>query len=126
MKSLARPSFFRLFDLLLSTTNPGLKLSQWKHDDVEFERERHSFTGPKHGLAIELFTLTHTGRKGWTLIVVKEYWWTASESKVLKSMRWARHLGGRRGDLMAWLRKQESELDRSSPTLRPTTRSSPP
>jgi hypothetical protein len=90
MKSFASPSFFRLLDLLLSTTNPGLKLSRWKFDGVEFERERHSVMGPKHGLAIEIFTLTHAGRRGWTLMVTKEYWWAGEESKALKNLRWAR------------------------------------
>ena len=74
MKSFAHPSFFRLFDLLLSLTNPGLKRSHWTHDGVQFERERHSVTGPRHGLAIEIFTLTRSGRHGWSLMVVKEYW----------------------------------------------------
>jgi hypothetical protein len=52
MKSLASPSFFRLFDLLVSHANPGLKSPHWTFDGVEFERERHSFMGPKHGVAI--------------------------------------------------------------------------
>jgi hypothetical protein len=118
VRSLARPSFFRMFDLLLSTTNPGLKLSRWTHDDVEFERERYSLTGTKHGLAIEIFTLTCTGRRGWSLLVVKEYWWAGPEAEVLKSTRWARPTRGRRSDLMAWLRVQESDLDRSSPRMK--------
>ena len=114
MKSLARPSFFRMFDLLLSTTNPSSKLTRWTHDGVEFERERHSFTGPKHGLAIEIVTLTRSGRRGWTLMVTKEYWWAGAESKAFKNLRWARALGGQRSDLFAWLRVQEAALERSS------------
>jgi hypothetical protein len=114
MKSLARPSFFRMFDLLLSTTNPGLKLTRWTHDSVEFERERHSFTGPKHGVTIEIFTLTRSGRRGWSLMVVKEYWWAGVESKPFKNARWARPLAGQRADLFAWLRVQETALERST------------
>jgi hypothetical protein len=45
MKSLASPSFFRFFDLLVGHTNPGLKLPRWTFDGVELERERHSFMG---------------------------------------------------------------------------------
>jgi hypothetical protein len=112
MKSLARPSFFRMFDLLMSTTNPGLKLTHWTHDGVEFERERHSFTGPKHGLTIEIVTLTHSGRRGWSLMVTKEYWWTGAESKAFKNLRWARPISGQRNDLFAWLRAQEAALER--------------
>ncbi len=87
MKSLQRPSFFRMFDLLLGTTNPGFKLTRWTHDGVEFERERHSFSSPRHGLTIEI---------------------------VIKNLRWARPLGGQRGDLFAWLRVQEAALERAS------------
>jgi hypothetical protein len=114
MKSLQRPSFFRMFDLLLSTTNPGFKLTRWTHDGVEFERERHSFTSPRHGLTIEIITLTRSGRRGWSLMVTKEYWWAGAESKAFKNLRWARPLGGLRSDLFAWLRAQEAALERAS------------
>jgi len=114
MKSLQRPSFFRMFDLLLSTTNPGFKLSRWAHDGVEFERERHSFSSPRHGLTIEIITLTRSGRRGWSLMVTKEYWWAGAESKAFKNLRWARPLGGQRSDLFAWLRAQEAALERAS------------
>jgi hypothetical protein len=114
MKSFARPSFFRLFDLLVCTTNPGLKRSSWTFDSVEFEREKHSFMGPRHGVAIEIFTLTHRGRRPWTLMVTKEYWWVGQESRALKNLRWARPTSGQRSDILAWLRTQEATLERSS------------
>lgn len=115
MKSLVRPSFFRLFDLLLGHSNPGLKSSRWTFDGVEFERERHSFMGPNHGVAIEIFTLTRAGRRGWTLMVTKEYWWVGEEGRALKNMRWARPTSGQRSAIIAWLSAQESALDRAGP-----------
>jgi hypothetical protein len=111
MKSLARPSFFRVFDLLLGTTNPGLKLSSWAHDGVTWERERHSFTGAKHGQTIEIVTLTRGGRRGWSVMIVKEYWWVGKESRALKAMRWAKPIDGERSDIMNWFRIQEAALD---------------
>lgn len=114
MRSLGDPSFFRLFDLLISLTNRGLKRSHWTHDGVEFERVRHSVTGPKHGLAIEIFTLTRPGRRGWSLMVIKEYWWAGEESKALKNLRWARPIGGQRGDILAWLRAQDAKVGHGS------------
>jgi hypothetical protein len=110
MKSLARPSFFRLFDLLVSITNPGLKRPYWTHDSVDFERERHSALGPRHGFVIEITTLTRPGRRGWSLMVIKEYWWAGEESKALKNLRWARPTSGQRGDILAWLRAQEAKI----------------
>jgi len=113
MKTLAQPSFFRAFDLLLSTTNPGLKLARWIHDGVEFERERHSFSGAKHGLAIEIVTLTRAGRRGWSLMVTKEYWWVGPDNKAFKNLRWARPISGQRNDMLDWMRAQDAALDRA-------------
>jgi hypothetical protein len=113
MKSFAHPSFFRAFDLLLSTTNQGLKQARWMHDDVEFERERYSFAGPKHGLTIEIVTLTRAGRRGWSLMVTKEYWWAGPENKAFKNLRWARPVSGQRNDMLSWMRAQDAALDRS-------------
>lgn len=111
MKSLAQPSFFRIFDLLLGTTNPGLKLSSWTHDGAAWERERHSFTGAKHGQTIEIVTLTHPGRRGWSVMIVKEYWWVGKESKAVKAARWAKPIEGQRSDIVNWFRRQEAMLD---------------
>jgi hypothetical protein len=125
MRSFARPSFFRVFDLLASVSNSGLKLSKWTHDGVDIERERHSFTGPQHGLSIEIFTLTRAGRRGWTLIVAKEFWWVGNEGRPIKATRWAKPVAGERADIMAWFRAQEAMLDRqlavggASTVLRP-------
>jgi hypothetical protein len=114
MKTFADASFFRLFDLLLNTSNPGLKLPQWSVDGVTWERERHSFTGSTYSFAMEVFTLTRSGRRGWALMVVKEYWWAGKNSDSLKSLHWARPINGRRTDVIAWLREQELELDRQT------------
>jgi hypothetical protein len=64
MRSLARPSFFRVFELLLAEGNPGLKRGRWSYEGVAFERERHSFNGAAHGFAIEIVTATREGRRG--------------------------------------------------------------
>jgi hypothetical protein len=111
MKTMARPSFFRVFDLLLGTTNPGLKLSSWAHDGVKWERERHSFTGPNHGQTIEIVTLTRPGKRGWSVMIVKEYWWVGKESRAVKAARWAKPIDGQRNDIMNWFRAQEAALD---------------
>jgi hypothetical protein len=114
VKNFVQPSFFRLFDLLLALSNPGLKQSHWAHDGVEFERERHSVMGPRHGLAIEIFTLTRPGRHGWSLMVTKEYWWAGEESRALKNLRWARPINGTRSDILSWLRAQEATIGHQS------------
>jgi hypothetical protein len=114
MKSLARPSFFRLFDLLVGASSLGHGHSRWTHDGVEFTRERHSFSGPHHSLSIEIFTLTRPGRRGWSILVTKEYWWVGAENKPFKNTRWARPIGGQRGDFLTWLRTQDAKIGHGS------------
>ena len=70
--------------------------------------------GPRHGLTIEIFTLTRAGRRGWSLMVVKEYWWAGEESKALKNLRWARPTGGQRADILSWLRVQDVKIGRQT------------
>jgi len=101
-----------MFDLLVSTSNPGMKRPRWTHDGVEFERERHSFTSSRHGIVIEIFTLTRGGHHGWSLMITKEYWWAGPDATPLKTLRWARPLSGQRSDLFTWLRAQEAALER--------------
>jgi hypothetical protein len=114
MKNFTSPSFFRLFDLLMSTHNPGFKRSKWVLDGVDCTRERHSFTGQQYGFSVEIFTFTRAAKRGWTLMVVKEYWWIGEDSKDTKALRWARPTGGRRNDIIAWFREQEAVLEHSS------------
>ena len=113
MKNLARPSFFRMFDLLLSKTNGGLKQPRWTYDSVEFVHERHSFAGPRYSVTVSVFTLTRGGRRAWGLMITKEVWWVGEDSKPFKDLRWARHVSGQRNDMMSWLREQEQALERS-------------
>jgi hypothetical protein len=116
MRSFASPSFFRLFDMLMSASNPSFKHARWSFEGVDCEHERHNFTGRAHGFAIETFTLSRPGRRGWRLLVVKEYWWTEQSSAAARMTRWARPIGGRRGDIIAWLRTQDSALARTDGT----------
>ena len=112
MKNLANASFFRVFDVLLGETNPGLKLTSWTHDGVAWERERHSFQGAAHGQSIEIVTVSRSGKRGWRVMVVKEYWWAGQESRAIKAVRWAKATGGQSSDILAWFRGQEVLLER--------------
>lgn len=120
MKSLTRPSFFRMFDLLLAQSNPGLKRTAWAHEGVDFERERFSFSGRLHGFVVEIVSLSRAGPRGWSLMVVKEYWWIGPESAPFKTLRWARSVSGRREDMFSWLRVQEAALEQALTTSRTT------
>lgn len=70
--------------------------------------------GPKHGVTVDIFTLTRPGRRVWSLMVIREYWWAGAENKPLKSLGWARPTGGQRGDILSWLRAQEPKVGREA------------
>jgi hypothetical protein len=111
VRTFASRSFFHTFDLLLAAANPNLALSSWSHDGVGCARERHSFAGGTHKFAVEVVTLTRPGRHGWTLMVVKEFWWAGNREKEPRSTRWAQLPSGRRDDALGWMRKQQERLD---------------
>ncbi len=114
MKSLASPSLFRTIDLLIAAGNPGLKRAQWSGQGAEWSRERHSFNGPSHNFAVEVTTLAHAGRRPWTLIVVKEFWWLGAHSKDFKTFQWARLASGQRKDALRWISEQEALLEQQT------------
>lgn len=114
MKSLSGNSFFRLFDMLTATSNPGLKLDRWAVDDVRIERERHSFSGRTHCFAIDVFMLSRPGRRSWTLMVAKEFWWDGGHKRAIKMQGWSRSIDGSRREIMAWVRGQEIDLQRQT------------
>ena len=62
MKNFTSPSFCRLFDLLMSTHNPGFRRSKWTLDGVDCGRERHSFTGQQYGFSVEIFTFSRLAK----------------------------------------------------------------
>lgn len=113
MKALTDASFFRAFDRLVAVGNPGLKLNQWTLADTQWQRERHSFSGQGHSFAVEVFTIRKATRAAWTLLLVKEHWWTAAHGDVLKNVQWARPISGRGAEMLAWFRERERSLDES-------------
>jgi hypothetical protein len=56
--------------------------------------------------------LSRRGRRGWELLVTKEYWWTGGHERAIKTLRWSQQTEGARRDIMAWLRDQEIALQR--------------
>jgi hypothetical protein len=101
---------FRFFDLLLGTTNPGLKRSRWTFEGVGFTTERHNFTGSAYGFTFEIFRMEPGPSRlepyGCQGIVVD---WRRKTAKTHR----ARPLAGKRSDIMGWLQAQEAELERS-------------
>jgi hypothetical protein len=105
MRSIGDPAFFRLFEALVAEANPrtGAKRPGWDIDDSHWTWERHTFSGASHGFTMEVCTIARPGPRGWTLLVVKEFWWIADHHKPLRELHWAKLISGNRADAIRWL-----------------------
>ncbi|CAM5281974.1 hypothetical protein ATER59S_00413 [Aquamicrobium terrae] len=72
--------------------------------------QRHSFAGVVCGFSIHHYTMTKTGSHGWSLLVVKEHWWTVRGEDSLRASEWAKPLTGKRNHIMDWLRNEERRI----------------
>lgn len=110
MRKIGDASFFRIVDRLLSAGTGRSPKTHWSIDGVEWRRERHSYAGTGHGFTIEVTTAIRTGRPGWTLRVVKEYW-RDGRGESTKDLQWAQVEAGSRADIVDWLKRQERSLE---------------
>jgi len=103
-------SFFRIVDRLLSAGTGRTPKTRWSIDGVEWQRERHSYSGATHGFTIEVTTGNRLERPGWTLRVVKEYWRDGRGGST-RDLQWAHVEDGGRAEIIEWLKRQERALE---------------
>lgn len=111
MRKISDASFFRIVDRLLSVGTTRNPITRWSIDGVEWQRERHSYAGARHGFSVEVTTGAKTAPPAWTLMVVKEYW-RSSGGVDLKTLQWAHIESGSRREVVDWLERQERKLDK--------------
>ncbi len=112
MRKIGDASFFRIVDRLLEAGTSRTPRTSWSIDGVNWQRERHSYAGASHGFTIEVTRGIKAVKPGWTLVVVKEYWRDAG-GESMKSPQWAHIEAGSRADVVAWLGRQERNLERA-------------
>jgi hypothetical protein len=103
-------SFFRIVDRLLSAGTTRTPRTHWSIDGVEWQRERHSYSGATHGFTIEVTTGNRSERPGWILRVVKEYW-RDGQGESTRDLHWAQVEAGNRAEIVAWLKRQERSFE---------------
>ncbi|MFI5002575.1 MAG: hypothetical protein ACHQK9_22035, partial [Reyranellales bacterium] len=86
-----------------TTRNPAVR---WSIDGVDWQRERHSYSGASHGFTVEVTTGTKAAKPAWTLVVVKEHW-RGRDGEIVKSSQWAQIDSGSRADVVRWLERHE-------------------
>lgn len=104
--------FFNLVSLLAAETNPGRGIDAWEVDHVRWTRERMNRKGPIYSYQIELHTLVHDGKRGWTLLMGHETWWAAGKADAFRNGRWVHLAKGARADVLKWFAKREEEMEK--------------
>ena len=113
MRTFADPSFYRVFDTLISNagTTPGTFKTQWSDHGVDFDRSRHSCTADGYSFTVEICQLEKTGTRPWALIAVKEYWHLERAAGLPRQVRWAKLITGRRTDALDWFKQRGAEIE---------------
>jgi hypothetical protein len=112
MKTLAGHALFRLFDRVIRPANYLDGAPTWSKDGVDWSHVRHSFRGVNYGFSVDVFTGTRPGKKGWTVMLVREGWWTGPRPDPIRTPQWANLIAGNRADALAWFQSQEIPMTR--------------
>lgn len=112
MRGVNDKNFFNLWQMLFRRTCPGFESTCWHVDDVEWRKDRHSFSGGDYSFASDVHCLTKSSTKGpdWQLLVVIEYWWDR-DRETLRSTTWARVLSGSQKAIVSWLYRQTRSFE---------------
>lgn len=102
--------FFNLFARLVAATNSDRDCDEWLVAGVQWRRQRPSIWAST-SFQIELHELRHAARPVWTLLFVRETWWGADRSRVIRDACWTHLEKGNRGDVIRWFEERERELD---------------
>ena len=75
---------------------------------MQWRKQRLSLENGDFALSLEVHRLSRNpaGVGGWVLLVAVEHWWDADRGSI-KSISWARVLGGNAKAVLAWMREKD-------------------
>jgi hypothetical protein len=108
MRGVNDRNFLNFWQILYRATCPSPAQTHWHVGDVDWRKDRHSFSGTDYAVTLEVHLLRRTARDGgaWALMVATEHWWHAS-AEPLRSTSWARVLEGNPRVITSWLQRQD-------------------
>jgi len=108
MRGVNDRNFFNFWQILYRATCPNAGRAHWRVGDVDWQKDRHSYSGPDYAVTLEIHHLRRTLGEGqsWHLMVIVENWWDG-EGDTLKTTTWARVVRGDPGTIIRWLNQQE-------------------
>jgi hypothetical protein len=107
MRGVNDKNFFNQWHMLHRSTCPGYEQTRWRVGEVDWKKDRHSFSGSDYSVTLEVHCLHCKPLKGagWKLLVMVEYWWN-DKRESLRSMSWARVVEGNQKSILNWIVRQ--------------------
>jgi hypothetical protein len=96
--------------MLLGEAGQDLRRTNWKHRGVNWVHERHSFNGAQFSFGLDQYIISKPNPNGWSLLVVKEHWWSSPEEKILRSTQWAKPIMGSHARIRDWFLIEEKRI----------------
>jgi len=108
MRGVNDRNFLNQWQILYRATCPTAAQTHWRVGEVDWRKDRHSFSGADYTVTLEVHHLRCAPRAStpWALMVVTEHWWDGN-GEPLKSASWARAINGNPKAITSWLRAQE-------------------
>jgi hypothetical protein len=108
MRGVNDRNFFNYWQILYRATCANPNQTHWRVGDVDWRKERHSFSGPDYAVILEVHCLRYVARDSgsWTLMVAVEHWWDGN-GESLKDTIWARVINGNPRTIVGWLQRHE-------------------
>jgi hypothetical protein len=96
---LGNRQFFNAFAQLIAATNPDRDCEEWDVAGVHWRRERHIQWATK-SYQLEIHRLCRKTRPSWTLLFVREIWWSADRRKAIRDACWTHLESGSGRDVL--------------------------
>jgi len=108
MRGVNDRNFFNYWQILYRAACPNPNQTHWRVGDVDWRKERHSYSGVDYAVTLEVHHLRRLARDGtgWALMVAMEHWWDEN-GESLKDTIWARVIDGNPRAIIGWLQRQE-------------------
>lgn len=108
MRGVNDRNFFNCWQILYRATCPRPNQAHWRVGDVDWRKERHSFSGVDYAVILEVHSIRYVARDNpsWTLMVAVEHW-SDGNGESLKDTSWARVIKGNPRTIVGWLQQQE-------------------
>jgi len=101
---LSRSRVISDIELIINRPAPARGQRTWTSKGAECSIDKHSFAGEVYSFHVDILQirLATTGRSGWKLLLVREFW-QSGDGESIHSTKWLKLLLGKPADVLKWI-----------------------